>query len=276
MKLILLIALAHTTCFGETNLFQRYETLHLSTLQRAANLENKIDGLSEELRNLLKDRKRTYDSPFRGRGKQLPDPQLINAVITERKRLEKEELFIDELRKSPMLTKQLEKKIASNLVALEITNLLLTFTEFLDEYNRGIKSIPGPKDFEVMKVLAGTHTALTYSKSKKEQIALADPQVLRLCKQESQETLKLVELGLGKMTEDTLFFIPPGVSKVEQEKLELKRLKRTKQLVSVLEELATLIAIANKSLSDEYQYRVLVLNQNMKEKRELSNQKTKP
>jgi hypothetical protein len=269
--LIFFPLLAH----GEQNLFERYEALHISTLQRLVTLENKIDGLSDEFRTLLKDRKRSYEVSFKGKGKLLDAPALTLAVITERKRLEKEDAFLDELRKSPLLAKQLEKKLASNLLALETTNIVITFVEFLDEYNRGEKLVPGAKDPEVMKVLAGTLTALVYSKSKKEKMAMADPSVIRLISGDSQQTLRIVDSGLGRMNEDTLFFIPEEVSKKEQKKLEYQRLKKTKKLVEMIEQLGTIISVANKSLSDEYQYHVLVLNQQMKQEREITS-KIKP
>jgi len=260
----------------ESTLFQKYEALHASTLQRLVVLENKIDGISEEVRTLLKDRKRAYAVEFKDKGKLLADPVLTNAIITERKRLEKEETFLQDLRKSPVLAKQMERKLASNLLALEATNVLLTFTEFLDEYNRGIKAFPGPKDLEVMKVLAGTHTALSYPKKIKEQMALADPAILKLSQSETESTLKIIESGLGKMNEDTLFPIPAGTSKKEQSKLDIQRLKKTKQLIKMVEQLSTIISVANKSLSDEYQLHVLLLNQKLKEQRELSNTRSKP
>jgi len=259
--------------FGEESLLQRYELLHNSSLQRLVLLENKIDGLSEEFRSLLKDRKRAYDVSFKGKGRLLDFPSLTNAIITERKRLEKEESFIEDLKKSPLLAKQLERKLASNLLALETTNMVITFVEFLDAYNRGEKPMPLPRDPEVMKVLAGTWTALTYSKSKKETLALADPSLWALVPSESQETLKLVTTGLGKMNEDTLFSFPERISKKEQTKLEYQRLKKTKALVEMIERLATMISIANKPLSDEYQYHVLVLNQKLKQEREISSQR---
>jgi DNA-binding Lrp family transcriptional regulator len=238
-------------------------------------LENKIDGLSDEFRTLLKDRKRSYEVSFKGKGKLLDSPTLTIAIITERKRLEKEEAFLEDLRKSPLLAKQLEKKLASNLLALETTNIVISFVEFLDEYNRGEKQIPGAKDPEVMKVLAGTLTALSYSKSTKEKMALADPSIVQLVPSDSQRTLRMVDSGLGKMSEDTLFFIPEGISKKDQNRLEYQRLKKTKKLVEMVEQLATVISVANKSLSDEYQYHVLVLNQKMKQEREVTS-KTKP
>jgi hypothetical protein len=268
--LLLLLFLFQLLAFGEQPLLQRYEALHNSTLQRLVLLENKIDGLSDEFRSLLKDRKRSYDVSFKGKGKLLDSPSLTLAIITERKRLEKEEAFLDEVRKSPLLAKQLQKKIASNLLALETTNIVITFVEFLDEYNRGEKRVTGAKDPEVMKVLAGTLTALAYSKSKKEKMALSDPSIIQLIPDDSQQTLKRVSSGLGKMDEDTLFFIPEGLTKNEQTKLEYQRLKKTKKLVEMIEQLSTMISIANKSLIDEYQYHVLVLNQKMKKEREIT------
>ncbi len=275
MHHLFLLIFVPLVAFGEQDLFQRYEALHASTLQRLVTLENKIDGLSDEFRTLLKDRKRSYEVSFKGKGKLLDSPTLTIAIITERKRLEREEAFLEDLRKSPLLAKQLEKKLASNLLALETTNIVITFVEFLDEYNRGEKQIPGAKDPEVMKVLAGTLTALSYSKSNKEKMALADPAVVQLVPSDSQNTLRMVDSGLGKMSEDTLFFIPEGVSKKDQNKLEYQRLKKTKKLVEMVEQLAKIISVANKSLSDEYQYHVLVLNQKMKQEREVTS-KTKP
>ncbi|NBX75764.1 MAG: hypothetical protein EBQ92_04355 [Proteobacteria bacterium] len=275
MRTLFIIFIFPLFAIGEADLFHRYETLHASTLQRLVSLENKTDGLSDEFRALLKDRKRVYEVSFKGKGKLLDSPTLTIAIITERKRLEKEEAFLEDLRKSPLLAKQLEKKLASNLIALEATNIVVTFAEFLDQYNRGEKPIPEPRDPEVMKVLAGTLTALAYSKSKKETMALANPSLLRLSSTTSQETLDLINSGLGKMNEDTLFFIPEGLSKKEQNKLEFQRLKKTKKLITMVEELATMISIANKPLSDEYQYHVLVLNQKLKQDREVSS-KPKP
>ena len=275
MHHLFLLIFVQVLAFGEQELFHRYEALHASTLQRLVTLENKIDGLSDEFRTLLKDRKRSYEVSFKGKGKLLDSPTLTIAIITERKRLEKEEAFLEDLRKSPLLAKQLEKKLASNLLALETTNIVITFVEFLDEYNRGEKQIPGAKDPEVMKVLAGTLTALSYSKSTKEKMALADPSIVQLVPSDSQRTLRMVDSGLGKMSEDTLFFIPEGISKKDQNKLEYQRLKKTKKLVEMVEQLATVISVANKALSDEYQYHVLVLNQKMKQEREVTS-KTKP
>jgi len=275
MHHLFLLIFVQVLAFGEQELFHRYEALHASTLQRLVTLENKIDGLSDEFRTLLKDRKRSYEVSFKGKGKLLDSPTLTIAIITERKRLEREEAFLEDLRKSPLLAKQLEKKLASNLLALETTNIVITFVEFLDEYNRGEKQIPGAKDPEVMKVLAGTLTALSYSKSTKEKMALADPSIVQLVPSDSQRTLRMVDSGLGKMSEDTLFFIPEGISKKDQNRLEYQRLKKTKKLVEMVEQLATVISVANKSLSDEYQYHVLVLNQKMKQEREVTS-KTKP
>jgi hypothetical protein len=275
MHHLFLLIFVQVLAFGEQELFHRYEALHASTLQRLVTLENKIDGLSDEFRILLKDRKRSYEVSFKGKGKLLDSPTLTIAIITERKRLEKEEAFLEDLRKSPLLAKQLEKKLASNLLALETTNIVITFVEFLDEYNRGEKQIPGAKDPEVMKVLAGTLTALSYSKSTKEKMALADPSIVQLVPSDSQRTLRMVDSGLGKMSEDTLFFIPEGISKKDQNRLEYQRLKKTKKLVEMVEQLATVISVANKSLSDEYQYHVLVLNLKMKQEREVTS-KTKP
>lgn len=271
MRYFIFFIALNSLAFGDRNLFSKYETLHASTLRRLVNIENRIDGLSEEFRALLKDRKRIYDVDFKMQGKSLEEPLLTNAIITERKRLEAEESFLDDLRKSPTFAKQLQKKIASNLLALEATNIVITFVEFLDQYNRGERPYSGPKDLEVLKVLAGTYTALAYSKSFKERMALADPEITRLTQKESNELLSLIESGLGKMKEDTLLFIPETVDKKERRRLEFERLKKTNKLVSMIEQLATMVSIANKPLSDEYQYHVMILGQKMKEKRELAN-----
>lgn len=277
LKLILLFLFLPSISFCEPAFLQTYENLHISTLRRLVNVENKIDGMSEEFRGKLNDRKQSYEVDFKGPGKILSEPTLTIAIITERKRLEKEESFMGELKKNPFLAKQLERKIAANLLALEATNILITFVEFLDEYNRGVKPFKGPPDIEVMKVLAGTHTALTYSKATKEKMALADPEILKVAKADSPNNiLKLIESGLGKMNEDTLFLIPSNISKNEQKQLELKRLKKTKDLVSMIDSLAQAITVANKSLGDEYQYHVLVLNQKLKEQRELTSIQKKP
>lgn len=260
-----------------SDIFSKYEELRKKTLTRLINLENRIDGLNPEFRELLGDRKDKYQTDFTGTGKPLPNPLLHYAVITERKRLENEEVFIRELSQSPLLVKQYTRKIASNLLVLETTNLLVTYVEYLDQYNRGERnlktatrniashSVPTIQmDTDIMKVLAATLTALDYSKEKKASLAFNNPRITSLNPQETEATKKLIEAGLGPWDRDSLLGLNSSVSKPEQAEQEKKRLKQTKDLVSMLEGLASAFAVANKALGDEYQYKVLKLNQKVK------------
>jgi len=258
-------------------IFSRYEKLRESTLNRLVNLENRIDGMSPEFRELLGDRKKKYQANFNQTGKALLNPILHYAIITERKRLENEDPFIKELSQSALLMKQYARKVASNLLVLETTNLLMTYVEYLDQYNRGERSLnPSVRnlasqsenetktDGEIVKILAATLTAMDYSKEKKATLAYSDPKFTSLNNQESEATKKLIEAGLGPWDQDSLLPLNRNASKAEKEAEEKKRLKQTKDLVLMLEGLASAFAVANKALGDEYQYRVLKLNQKIK------------
>jgi hypothetical protein len=250
------------------SLFEQYEKLQRSALQRYLTLEDKADGLTSDFRNLLGDRKIKNPGDFREKGKTLPDPQLLQAVIVERKRLENETSFIEELRNSPLLVKQFEKKIAANLLMLEASVVLLTYAEYLDEFNRGVRKLPKPSnqnDIGTMKVLAATLTAFDYPKIRKTQMALSNSQILSLVPKESQATLKLIEMGLGKMTEDSLLMVDAKTSSSKRKQLEVERLERTHKLISLMDKLSISLIVANRGLFDEYQYRILKLNQKLTE-----------
>jgi len=267
-------------------IFSRYQQLRENTLQRLINLENRIDGLTPEFRELLGDRKKVYPTDFKGTGKPLLNPLLHYSIITERKRLENESSFMNELSQSPLLIKQYSKKLASNLLVLETTNILATFVEYLDQYNRGERGFPSspralastgtpitPGDGEIIKVLAGTLTAIDYSKEKKASLALTQERITSLNPEESKATLKLIESGLGPWNQDSLPPVEKTLSKAEQQLQETRRLERTKDLVKMVEGLASAFSVANKALGDEYQYRVLKLNQKVKSQ---LNQKSGP
>ena len=258
-------------------IFSRYEKLRESTLARLVNLENRIDGMSPDFRELLGDRKKPYQTDFNKTGKALMNPVLHYAIITERKRLENEEPFLKELSRSPLLNKQYARKVASNLLVIEATNLLTTYVEYLDQYNRGERGLnPAARnlasqseietkaDAEIIKILAATLTAMDYSKEKKATLAYSDPRFTSLNSQESEATKKLIEAGLGPWDKDSLPLVNRDGSPLEKEAEEKRRLKQTKGLVLMLEGLASAFAVANKSLGDEYQYRVLKLNQKIK------------
>jgi|688.fasta_scaffold97695_3 hypothetical protein len=267
-RLLLADAAALGDAIFTQSLFEQYEKLQRSALQRYLTLEDKADGLTSDFRNLLGDRKIKNPGDFREKGKTLPDPQLLQAVIVERKRLENETSFIEELRNSPLLVKQFEKKIAANLLMLEASVVLLTYAEYLDEFNRGVRKLPKPSnqnDIGTMKVLAATLTAFDYPKIRKTQMALSNSQILSLVPKESQATLKLIEMGLGKMTEDSLLMVDAKTSSSKRKQLEVERLERTHKLISLMDKLSISLIVANRGLFDEYQYRILKLNQKLTE-----------
>lgn len=250
------------------SLFDQYQKLHRNALERYLNLEDKADGLTSEFRNLLGDRKVKSSGGVQEKGKTLPDPKLLQAVIVERKRLENEKAFIEELSKSPLLIKQFEKKLASNLLLIEASIIVLTYAEYLDEFNRGVRKLPQPStqdDVGIMKVLAATLTAFDYTKNRKLQMAFSNPRILSLVPKESQSTLKLIEAGLGKMNEDSLLNVDNKIGGPQRKKLEGERLDRTQNLISLIDKLSVSFIIANRSLFDEYQYHVLKLNQKLTE-----------
>jgi hypothetical protein len=267
-RLLLADAAALGDAIFTQSLFEQYEKLQRSALQRYLTLEDKADGLTSDFRNLLGDRKIKNPGDFREKGKTLPDPQLLQAVIVERKRLENETSFIEELRNSPLLVKQFEKKIAANLLMLEASVVLLTYAEYLDEFNRGVRKLPKPSnqnDIGTMKVLAATLTSFDYPKIRKTQMALSNSQILSLVPKESQATLKLIEMGLGKMTEDSLLMVDAKTSSSKRKQLEVERLERTHKLISLMDKLSISLIVANRALFDEYQYRILKLNQKLTE-----------
>lgn len=238
-------------------------------------MENKSDGLSEEFRNILGDRKLKVTTQFSEKGKVLPDINLLQAMITERKRLEADSIFIDELGKSPLLIKQFEKKICSNLLLLEASIVMLTYIEYLDEFNRGVRKLPKARrniahknldeDVRLMKVLSATLTAFDYSKMRKSQMALSNTGILAMNPKESKDILSIIESGLGKMNEDTLITIPDSLPNNEKKQLEDLRLKNTKKLVKMIDRLAKSFIVANKAQLDDYQYHILKLTQKLNE-----------
>lgn len=254
-------------------LMQEYSDLHTKTLKRLLSLEDRIDGLTSEFRKLLGDRKQNYESSFKGPGKLLPDPVLISAIISERKRIERDQDFVNELQKRKGLSKQYLKKIGSNLLALELSSILISYVEYLDEYNRGVRPIPGKTtvgDLDLLKVLAASLTAIEYSKEKKAKLYFSDKRLLALDPQGAQNALAILENGLGKINEESIVEVKDVPNKKEQLKLEMERLQRTQNLISVLKQLAMQISQANKSLLDEYQYHVIKLNQKMRNDRILT------
>ncbi|NBX93031.1 MAG: hypothetical protein EB078_00170 [Proteobacteria bacterium] len=256
-------------------LFNQYQSLHQQTLVRYFEVENKSDGLSEEFRNILGDRKLKVTTQFSEKGKVLPDINLLQAMITERKRLEADSIFIDELGKSPLLIKQFEKKICSNLLLLEASIVMLTYIEYLDEFNRGVRKLPKARrniahknldeDVRLMKVLSATLTAFDYSKMRKSQMALSNTGILAMNPKESKDILSIIESGLGKMNEDTLITIPDSLPNNEKKQLEDLRLKNTKKLVKMIDRLAKSFIVANKAQLDDYQYHILKLTQKLNE-----------
>jgi hypothetical protein len=254
-------------------LMQEYASFHSKTLKRLFDLEDRIDGLTTEFRNLLGDRKKKHESTFKGPGKTLVDPVLLSVIISERKRLEKEDSFLEELKKHRGLSQQYLKKIGSNLLSLELSTLVITYVEYLDEFNRGVRGVPGSKkalDLDIMKVLAASLTAMDYSKDKKSKLYFSDPRIAALDPEGAQHALKIIESGLGKLNENSITDITGVTDKKELAKLEMERLKKTRHLILILNQLASQMSLTNKDLLDEYQYRVIQLKQKINHQRELS------
>ncbi|NBW98075.1 hypothetical protein EBR03_00745 [bacterium] len=274
INVILLLTTFLQSVFADSSLspeelYQKYEKLQNTTLERLVRLENRIDGLTDEFRAVLGDRKQKYPSDLKGPGKLLFDPKLIHVIISERKRLEKESKFQKELLQNPSLIRQYQKKLASDLLALETSSILITFTEYLDQYSRGERTLEKKvaEDPELLKVLAATHTALDYSHINKKNKAFTDPRVLGLLKPEDQKSLiQLLESGLGKMGEDPLPLSSSKVSASQRTEIDQVRFKKTRSLLNMLDQIAATLLIANKPYIDEYQYRILVLKQKMKER----------
>jgi len=234
-----------------------YLFLFHTNFKRALELENQIDGLTDEARALIGDREQNYSIPFKGKSKLIDDPKLLNAVITERKRLEKLAPLIDEITRSAFLRKQLQKKIAADFLALEINNIVLIYTEYLNDYLSGRRKGAADFDLDTLKILAATLTGLHFSKEKKQKMAFFNPEVLKYTQKNSQSVLEIVYEGIGTKDEDFIISIPEGSKKSLITKLEQERLQKTQKLLNSIEKLSQIILISNKSLWDEYQYRVM-------------------
>lgn len=274
--LISLSPLRGETSLEAPELFNRYDTLYQQTLKRLVEVENRADGLSAEFRDLLGDRKNPYPTSFKGPGKILNDPMLLYFTITERKRLEKEGALIQELKKNPLLLNQYRKRLASNILALELSSVIITFIEYLDEFHRGERKLSNQqaeRDWETMTILSGTLTAFKYSKTYKAGLLISNPLITQLDPQGAKEVRAFFETTLGRFDEDSVLPVSLQGSPKQRSQQELERFKKTRQLVTNLTKMASTIVATNKSLLDEYQYRILVLNQKLKEKRIISSER---
>ena len=259
-------------------LLKEYSVFHKKTLQRLLELEDRIDGLTSEFRSLLSDRKTKYEVSFKGPGKVLAEPVLLSAIISERKRLEKDQSFIEELEKRRGLSKQYLKRMGTNILALELSSLLISYVGYLDEFNRGIRKVPGYEtqpDPELLKVLAASLTAFEYTKEKKSNLYFSDKRLVDLDPEGARNALALLESALGKLDEDSIMDLKAELPPSEKSNIEMARLKKTKNLIRTLHNLAAQISFANKALLDEYQYHVIKLNQSLKNKRQITGASTK-
>jgi len=234
-----------------------YISLYHATFKKLIEIENRVDGLDESTRDLIGDRKKKYPVSEPEKRFLLPDPALLHAIITERKRLEKESTLIDELTSSKTLSKHLEKKIAADFLALEITNIIIVYTDYLTDYLSGKRKHPPGADLETIQVLAATLTGLHFSKENKKSMAIFNPDVLRQSQTDSMTLLKAVYQGIGKQDEDLIGNPPPHLSKKETSLFEKERLKKTKSLIDMIGYLSQTLLISNKAQWDEYQYNVL-------------------
>jgi len=255
--LVILISVHSLRAAESVSYLPSYISLFHATLDRLIELETRIDGLDESTRDLIGDRKKKY--PVSGSEKRflLQDPALLHAIITERKRLEKQTELIDELIRSKTLSKQLEKKIAADYLALEITNLIIIYTDYLTDFLSGRRKHPPGANIETIQILAATLTGLQFSKENKKTMAFFNPEVLKHSQNESISLLKTVYQGIGQQDEDLIGTPPPHLSKMETSAFEKKRLKQTIALIEMIGQLSQTLLISNKAQWDEYQYNVL-------------------
>lgn len=257
-RLALIIILAASSLQAVSNsYFDHYISFYHNTLQRLIDLEEKIDGLDPSSRSQIGDRKQHYPSHFSGKSVLLEDPVLIHAIITERKRLEKQKSFIEEISRSPQLFRHFEKQLAADFLALEVNNIVFLYVENLSDFLSGRRNIKANSDLETTRILAATLTALYFSRENKKQMAFFNPDVLKHTKKDFGSTLGLVYDSIGSIEED---LIPMQVATNSQKialKQEKDRLEKTKKLLLLIDRLGKILLKSNRPLWDEYQYNVL-------------------
>lgn len=236
-----------------TSFVDHYISFYRSTFQRLLELEEKIDGLNHSSRLKIGDRKKSYPTDYRGKSILLYDPILLHAIITERKRLEKQQTFIEEVSKSPRLAKQFEKKLAADFLSLEVNNIIFLYVEHLSDYLSGRKKVKSKTDVETKKVLAATLAALYFSKENKAKMAFFNPEVLEHTQKTLNSTLRQIYDVIGPFDKD-LLPLQTGKFSVKKRK---ERLEKTKKLLTLIERLSQILLKTNRAYWDEYQYNVL-------------------
>jgi len=260
--LLFIFLISHSLrCLESVSYLPDYISLYHSTFKKLIEIENRVDGLDEATRDLIGDRKKKYPVSKPEKRFLLQDPALLHAIITERKRLEKEGPLIDELTQSKTLSKHLEKKIAADFLALELTNILIVYTDYLTDYFSGKREHPPGADLETIQILAATLTGLHFSKENKNSMAIFNAEVLKHSQNDSMTLLKVVYQGIGKKEEDLIGNPSPHLSKKERSMFEKERLNKTKSLIDMIRHLSQTLLISNKAQWDEYQYNVLKASQ---------------
>lgn len=243
------------------SLLDAYTRKHTQMLRRYAELENRVDGLTPDFRRLLGDRKTDYEAPPELKPNQLPDKLLAQVVITERKRLEAERVTLKQWQDKPFLLNSYLRKMAAALLRLETSEVLLSFVEYVDAFNRGDRPFPytgAPKNRTYfLRLGAATMVGLDYTAYRKSQMAFSNSWILGLNPNESKETLALLEQGLGPFTQDaiTLAKAPGGRNPAE----ETQRLVEGQKILALIDKLTAAFIVVNKSYADEYQYHLLKL-----------------
>lgn len=234
-----------------------YLLLYKTAFNEVIELETKVDGLTEQTRKKINDRLREYPTKFKGKSVLIEDPNLLHAVITERKRLEKLKPLIEQLERSPGLASQLKEQLAADFFALEISNIILIYTGYLSDYQSGRRTSQVVLPPESMKIMAATLTALHFSKRRKQTMAFYHPLVLKSLKKEAAVALGVVLEGLGPQNEDLITEIRAEAPLKERKKLEKIRFLKTQELLNCIDKIGKMLLITNKSLWDEYQYHVI-------------------
>lgn len=256
--LVIISLFAASLLRAEPNSFvDHYISFYHSTFQRLIELEEKIDGLDHSSRLKIADRKKSYPTNHQGKSILLYDPILLHAIITERKRLEKQQPFIEEVSKSPRLAKQLEKNLAADFLSLEFNNIIFIYVEHLSDFLSGRKKINSKTDIETKKVLAATLAALYFSKENKEKMAFYNPDVIKYTRKHSHSLIALVLEVIGPLDEDLLSPQNGRLSQKQRKKVEKENFDKTKSLISLIERLSQILLKSNRPFWDEYQYNVL-------------------
>jgi hypothetical protein len=256
--LVITFLFAANLSSAEPNSFvDHYISFYQSTFQRLLELEEKIDGLDHSSRLKIRDRKKSYPTQYPGKSILLEDPVLLHAVISERKRLEKQQTFIEEVSKSPRLSSQFEKQLAADFLSLEVNNIIFLYIEHLSDFLSGKKTVNSKTDLETKKILAATLTALYFSKENKKKMALFDQEVLKHTQKTLNSTLRQIYEVIGPFDKDLLPLETGNFSVKKEKQIEQERLEKTKKLLALIERLSQILLKSNRAYWDEYQYNVL-------------------